>query len=255
MDPSLARGLKNQLFRDLEKDIDVVIPRLVEFLCNPQLSKRPKDWNLTSEKILSILGSFALSHYQVDRRRPLICLATFERKERSYNVWNEECLYGLLITVLSNPFFFDTQRIGFSIGEHAIRRIYERTLNDYETVLAGFRRADILKELSFVPKWCPYWTITTVGEQMESQSVFIPSPNGVLLGEVSLKTCHRVELRTFLAVDQMTRSQVDLRERMIKLQEKFHNASPFLLSSSLKSRLNTDKIYEGYCSATKNLFR
>jgi hypothetical protein len=230
MDGSLARGLRNQLFRDLNDHVDKVISRYVTYIKIARLDKRPSDWQKFCIDTETILGKLLIAKYLGGtKRKPYLCIYTWESGKRRFNSWTEQCISSSQIFLSFNPAGFEVSPLGFNISDHAIQRIYERSFSNEDPVSGSFSHIKVLNELRYVPFFTGYWTTRVASVSSDSENIFFPSPNGALIGQIQKKTLNRAEIRTFLSVSQLSDYQVRLRLQMISLLQTLKAIDPFLL--------------------------
>ena len=232
MDPSLAKGLKNQLFREISDDIDSSIKQWEKYCKESKLNKSRLKWEKFCEGIDGVYGPFLLAKYRGgSKRKPFICMATFENRSRQYNSWNERCIFSVLIYFANNPVWVETLARGFSVSEHAIQRIFERSFTDESPAEKDFKKVHFATELRYVPLWSTFWVGVTntvfKTESFDSIEIVLPSPNGLFFGEIRRDSY--CEIRTFLSASQLSSKQSTLYEKMMFISHKFSNSViPFL---------------------------
>ncbi len=243
MDSSLARGLKNQLFRNLTNHVDEVISRYFQYLKRARLDKRPSDWGKFCDDTEKLLGPLLLAqHKGGTKRKPYLCIYTLENESRDFNSWTEQCISTSQLFISANPPAFEVAPLGFNISDHAIKRIYERSLNDSAPLSDSFQHIQVLSELSLATYYIPYWGFRMLQSEKESERIFLPSPNGVLLGEINRRTFIRAEIRTFLSLSQLNKDEQRMRTDMIELAKKFESIHPFLFLPSAIERIEWRQI-------------
>ena len=232
MDPSLAKGLKNQLFREISDEIDDVIEHWIKYCKESKLDSSRLKWEKFCEGIDGVFGPFLLAKYRGgSKRKPYLCMATFENDERQYNSWNENCIFSKLLYFTNNPVWVESVPKAFSVSEHAIQRIFERSLTDESPREKNFRKVHFAYELRFAPLWATFWVYITNPKfesgSVESIEIVLPSPSGLFFGEIHKDSY--CEIRTFLSASQLSSKQSILYEKMMFISHKFSNSViPFL---------------------------
>ena len=239
MDPSLAKGIKNQLFRELSDEIDEMRRQWRKYIKDSKLGSSRTNWDKFCQGVGGPLGPFLLAKYHGgSKKHPLLCLATFEGGERQYNSWNENCISSNFFYAGHNPLWVDSMPVGFSISEHAIQRIFERSYTDGAPLRTDFRKINFTNELRHAPLWSFFWFINgnerLKNTDISSFPIIIPSESGLLLGEVpnfNLRNNDslRCEIRTFIAQPQLNPRQLELMQVMTEISEKYTDSVvPFL---------------------------
>lgn len=236
MDFSLAKGLKNQLFRELSEEIDIVIERFTKYYYESKPASSRLKWENFCEGIDEVFGPYLLAKYKGgSKRKPFLCIATFENERRQYSSWEENCISSKLIYVGYNPLWIQALPIGFATYEHAIQRIFERSHTTESVVKKDFEKVHFVRELAHSPLWAVFWAIKAMTvfktDEVKSMKIVIPSSNGLLFGEIQEKFSVRCDIRTFVAKSQLSFRQLDLMILMNEISDKYVNSIiPFLLN-------------------------
>jgi len=246
MDSSLAKGLKNQLFRELSEEIDIVIQRWSKYCINAKLASSRSKWGNFCNGMDAVLGPFLLAKYiGGSKRKPLLCMASFENENRQYNSWDENCISSKLNYLGHNPLWVESLPMGFSVSEHAIQRIFERSYTAESILNQDFQKVHFVRELLYAPLWSVFWTINamTIFKRADANSIeiIIPSPNGLLLGEILKKFTLRCEIRTFVAQPQLSVQQLNLMQMMNGLSERYIDS---IIPFSLHPHINQQPAYQ-----------
>lgn len=232
MDPSLAKGLKNQLFREISDEIDGVTKQWIKFIKQSKPDSSRLRWEKFCNEIDGIFGPFLIAKYKGgSKRKPFLCTAMFENENRKYNSWNENCIYSKFNYYTINPVWADSFPDVFSVSEHAIQRIFERSFTDASPADKNFRKVQFANELRYAPLWATFWVYMTNKtfqyESIESIEIVIPSPNGLFFGEIRRNSY--CEIRTFLASHQLSVKENNLLEKMQVISQKFsESVIPFI---------------------------
>ena len=242
MDPTLAKGHKNDFFREVRAELNQVVQNHLRLTRSaiPTFRKRSQ-WDKYVGQCVKQLGDYLLHHRIVgSKRHPALCLYLFdEEAERAYNSWNEKCLGSCAFILSANPFDAVVRILGFNLSEHAVQRIFERQIADNVALTYTEKLHLIIGELQHVPLLCAFWSIVALlrlsREETAHFEVLVPTPHGLLLGEMSPSKMHLCELRTFVPCDQLFASQHQLRNDLLSLSARFgESAMAFYLLSVTK---------------------
>ena len=224
------------MFRELSEEVDIVIERFTRYHYESKPASSRLKWEDFCKGIYEILGPYLLTKYKGgSKRKPFLCVATFENERRQYSSWEENCISSKLIYVGCNPLWIQALPIGFATYEHAIQRIFERSYTTESVVKEDFEKVHFVRELAHAPLWAVFWAITAMtvfktGE-VKSIKIVIPSQNGLLFGEVQEKFSLRCDIRTFVAKSQLSSRQLELMILMNDISVKYANSIiPFLLN-------------------------
>lgn len=259
MDNSLAKGIKNQLFREIGKLIQDTADRWLYFLTRSKVALGRKQWEKSVNEISKHVDPFLISLYVGgSKRKPFLCIATLENDDRLFNSWQERCVRCILFYFSINPIAHEVIHMGFNLSEHAIMRIFERVYSDKDPLGIKFKTTDFVGELKYAPLWSVFWTTSLVESRrvldIEKLDVIIPSPNGVLLGNISYPAVHVVELRTFLSQAQLNSEQRNLLDAMREISDRLDRSIfPFLLMKSLGNKEEIEKKFDEFLSETKEI--
>lgn len=221
MDPSLARGVKNQTFREIAPQVETSIDRFKKLLLSSKAGTSLNNWNRFTEEIDSAFVDLLVKKYiGGTKRKPYLCISTLDSQlGKSFNSWNEQCLNSVQLITIFSPWYFEATYAGYSISEHAVQRIYERAIKS-DALNADKSKLSLLTEqLLMAPAWSSFWInfahqlLSTGGD--EKISIAIPTAAGLLLGEISMKSIHRVEIRTFVSDVQLNTKQRELKKNML----------------------------------------
>jgi hypothetical protein len=257
MDPSLAKGLKNQLFREFSDDIDNSIKQWEKYCKESKLNKSRLKWEKFCEGIDGVYGPYLLAKYRGgSKRKPYICMATFENGSRQYNSWNERCIFSVLIYFANNPVWVETLVKGFSVSEHAIQRIFERSFTDESPAEKDFRKVHFATELQYAPLWSTFWVgVTNIvfkTNSFESIEIVLPSPNGLFFGEIRRDSF--CEIRTFLSSSQLSAKQNSLHGKMQVISNRFVDSIiPFMFHKFILEQKGSVEQLTDFLIATEEI--
>lgn len=242
MDPSLAKGHKNQFFREVREGLNQVVQDHLNQTRDaiPSFRKR-SHWDKYVSQSVSRLGEYLLHHRVLgSKRHPTLCLYLFdEDAERAYNSWNEKCLGSCAYILTPRPFNVFVRNIGFNLSEHAVQRMFERKISDNVGLTYSEKLHLIVSELEHAPLLCAFWSIVALlhltRQEAEPFEVSVPTPQGLLLGNMSPIKMNMCELRTFVPYEQLFTAQKKLRDDMLLLSKQFSDSDlPFYLMSVTK---------------------
>ncbi len=255
MDPSLAKGVKNQLLREICSKVNTTIDDIVKYSSKSNLKNSGRnEWPQHVNNIIKIIGQFSLATSSMgSKRKPTLLLYLFEDKDRSFNTWEERCVSSELLQISINPFFSKVTQAGFNISEHAIQRIFERAVPHNNPITSNEIVHVFLNELRFAPVISAYWFWLISQEIINTTSknidIIIPSVNGLFLGQITVQKINRCEIRTFVPVESLSMAQRQSRDLIMIFAENFENTEiAFLIMSVLnqvqiKSDLKDDFIH------------
>jgi hypothetical protein len=263
MDPSLAKGLKNQLFREIDDDLSVFIKKWAAYVRSSNPQKSRSNWTKFSQGIEDLFGQFMLaSHVGGTARKPFLCLSTFENDERIFNTWSEKCFTSKIIYFNYDPIGVNSEHSGFNISEHAIQRIFERSYSDFDPLGESFKKINFTNELRMVPLWSFFWSLklteltyreNSIGQKMQ---ITIPAVSGLLLGEISSSNTHKAEIRTFVSLDQLSENQYRIWEMMIDISKKYlKSVVPFLFFEFIYAKPGSQDAVVEFLMCTEELMK
>jgi hypothetical protein len=221
MDPSLARGVKNQAFREMAPQVDTSIDRFKKLLLSSKAGTSLNNWNRFTDQIESTFGDLLIKkHIGGSKRKPFLCVSTLDNQlGKSFNSWNEQCLNSVQLITIYSPWYFEAIYAGYSISEHAVQRIYERTIESDALNVDKSKISLLTEQLLMAPAWSSFWINFShqflSGGTAEKVSVAIPTATGFLLGELSTKSIHKVEIRTFVSDALLHTEQRELKKNML----------------------------------------
>jgi hypothetical protein len=233
---TLAKGLKNRFFLEMDEEVIKKLNQLIKD--GYKYKQNTNGWEKFSKYLKQSFNRCAMAFYDGgSASKPYLGFVGLSiDPEREFNKWNEKCLSGTVAVAILEPFWFDYRQALFNIGEHAISRIYER---GKPLVKDGFNVdiPSILPELSAVPLWAAYWagTIATFKNFYSNQSDLInnffppiPSPNGLFLGEMVIDRYSSVEIRTFVNDSRLSYEQMEVKKLLVEAGDGLEN-SPLAL--------------------------
>lgn len=221
IDESLARGLCSRFFNEVSDHFENKLSRQK---ATRKFRQTRASWARFVSDIDISLNRLKLTSYEGgSSRQPYFAFCVlFADKHREVNHWHERAIQGL-------QFFFDYScniesiPAPFSIGEHAIARMFERGRfnvrqdNDFDVLR-------ILDGFEFVPLWAAFWSRLGVnlrghGLEVDQIEPIIPSRAGLFLGRLRLSSeisrFPVVEIRTFIDNELLSNVQSLVQREML----------------------------------------
>lgn len=231
MDSSLAKGFKRQVFNELEKELDKISTNWVNVSKLSKATKNLSHWDRYIEKLECIFDkNIILKQIGGSLRKPYAAFSVLTSGNRKYNQWHEKCLSSNQILINFDPWHVEVLQTGFNLSEHAVHRIFQRKFdnsNNYNLEDSGLK--EIVKELSFSPLWSSYWIQEAIKRFANSDAVLIhlmiPTPSGLLFGEITRNHTGKVEIRTFVSDSLLSNEQDELKRKMLKINSFFNNSN------------------------------
>jgi hypothetical protein len=117
--------------------------------------------------------------------------------------------------------------------------MFERKISDNVALSYSEKLRLIVGELEHAPLMCAFWSIVALlhldRKETETFEVSVPTPQGLLLGNMSPIKMNMCELRTFVPNEQLFTAQKKLRDEMLLLSQQFSDSDlPFYLMSVTK---------------------
>ena len=185
------------------------------------------NWDGYVGKVEKSLGRFLIcSHSGGSKRKPYYAFSTLvDNQSRNLNNWEEKCLESIQIFICHDPWAVKTIEAGFNISEHAIERIYQRSISSDQLRENSNDAHIVFEELEFCPMWASYWINFGIQAFKKSDiNIFypiIPSVNGLFLGEMYRDKLNRIEVRTFVDDSLLSPVQFYLKKEMLSLSLDF----------------------------------
>lgn len=229
MDPSLAKGHKNEFFRemgnDLQKAMDRHLARTIAMKRDLQKKRNIfQNYQVISE---SILGNYLFNQFIFGgkRNKKLFFYVYEDQPNRQYNSWKEKSIGTCVLTLHLKTFDSNVRFLGFNISEHAVQRIFERLIPDNIALTYKEKLGLFHAELMYAPLISAFWSLVAI-YQLDSNRLgqlegIIPSPNGLFLGTITPQKMNYFEIRTFVHSSQLNQLQRRLRDIMISMCEKY----------------------------------
>jgi len=166
------------------------------------------------------------------KRKPFIgYVAINQVKNRKYNEWTEAAFLGeaVISNIYDGKHFAKSEFSPFAISQHALARVYQRS-----KIINEANKSDpysIIPELAFIPLWAGYWRFLhkdfhkSYDEKYKEINLYIPSPNGLFLGQLKEFESSKIyEVRTYIHVDQLTKSQTIARSILLNASAGLENS-------------------------------
>ena len=139
---------------------------------------------------------------------------------RAYDNWTEQSITGIVFIESVDKKLEDGSQAIFMIGEHAIKRIFERS--GIVDLNVKYDRYCLLNEIRFLPIWAGFWhllliKLESIPEEVKSKICpVVPTENGLLMCKLTSIDNHQfLEVRTFLHSSRLNEIQKTVREKMI----------------------------------------
>lgn len=150
------------------------------------------------------------------------------RRDRPFNSWNENCLFGRNFLISLLPTNVQCQYSCYGIGEHAISRIF---LRKKSVLMDGVLGSDfVYSELVHVPLWSDFWFQLAFEDSLllDGEAIYpvIPSPSGLFLCQLK-KGVGILEIRTFISNSQLSDEQAYVKKALDEVTSLMKN-SPIL---------------------------
>jgi hypothetical protein len=253
MDPSLARGVKNQFFREISKEVDLAIERYTKQTRKHKAWASLKNWNRYVNEIESIFSYFLIQKFVGGtKRKPFLCISTIDSdSQKKYNSWHEQCLDSVQLLIIFSPWHVASVYSGYSLSEHTIKRIFERAISVEKFRTAQKDSFAFSVELAEAPFWSSFW-ITRALDVFSSSTndviyPVIPTKSGLLFGEMTRDKMHKVEIRTFVSDDMLFEKQVELKQLMIDASSQMRfNSIAFFPSIQLSGIADQEKDFSDF---------
>jgi hypothetical protein len=231
MDASLAKGYKRQVFQQLEKEVDKIISDWQKVTKTSKVIKNRFHWKRYIEKLEAIFKkNLILKQLGGSNKKPYIALSVLTAGDQKFNQWQEKCFTSIQILINFDPWYVEVLPAGFSVSEHTIQRIFQRKFdnsNDYSFEDSGLR--EIVDELILAPLWSSYWIQEAIRRFANSDiskiNPIIPTPLGLLLGEINRNHTGKIEIRTFVSDNLLSVKQMDLKRKMLDINKEFEGSN------------------------------
>jgi hypothetical protein len=220
-DESQAKGLKNHLIREIEK-------QLIEFLDPFEISSEFSDvGNLSSinsfnrfNSALSVgIKKFTTSRYEgLNKGKKYIAYATIcSSDSREYEGRTEKSIYGFNVLIGKS---FECLEGSYSLSEHTILRYFQRRnfTNQFNPSRDIFLLID---DLRYVPHYSAYWAriayfhLRKLG--IKKIDIQIPAISGLFICEMNVEEVFsKVEIRTYISDDMLRIEQKEKKDFLVK---------------------------------------
>ena len=237
IDETLAKGLTKQLVTAWHTEAKAAFSHYSTALKKLKLNSRnafPKFIEMHRKCFKNLSIAYVVGG---SKRKPFIGMVVVDFGSKRYLDWTENSLGGIIdvINLVESQDEPDQQVGGamFFIGEHAVSRVYQRSINLEEN--KTLNPLVVISEFSLVPLWSIFWIFTLWAleglseDKLETICPLIPAPNGMFLCKLSnigksarLRT---IEVRTFVQTDSLTDEQKEIREVMLHASEHIQNST------------------------------
>lgn len=235
IDERHSKGLANQFFNYYSEDAD-------KNLHHRYKSKTKLKSRNTFDKFVEDFKNYN-KNYSLNtlvtgsKRNPfLIFNLLLPHKKKPFNTWDERSLSSYVYMENIREYYWNKSTTtqceqNFSIGEHAIARIFLRS-----GLAEAFGKDNyfvILNEMKYVCLWASFWSallfnINDINENIDDDKkkkikILIPAPNGIFLGFIVHDEVHHLEIRTYLNLKDLAEPQLQLREVFLNISQRLVN--------------------------------
>lgn len=239
---SLADGLKNRFFDEIEKEY-------VSFRKNFKSKStgiKVRDyykylWNATGKVGLVSFegGTKRKPYFQFSHLIPL--------QMRQFKEWKEKSLFGEDFYLSFEPPEVGSSYSAFSISEHAVKRIFQRATS--HNAAQVYNPGIVLNQLKYLPLWANFVMAALIKSNFHERnvtlSIQIPTPDGVLMGELDTQSW-LLNIRTFVADMMLSEAQAEARRIVLEISEQLHQSPGSFNAGS--------KIFPARTSVTGHVF-
>lgn len=243
MDDSLAKGFANQFLNWYVDDFDILMKNLHGTLKNGVPSER-KAFEKFAEKYANIIKKFTLNFLLGGpSKHPYIIFSTYMTTIENFEGWDERVIFPM-VTYIPMEGKQKSMRGIYSIAEHALKRIFQRSpvINEKNAT----NNLLIVEEMKFIPLWTAFWVFLKVFIKDNSEEFFpiIPAKNGLFLAKVNYFTdkLFTIHLRTFVGDSELSESQLSLKNKMITSSTGLLNSALTFIPTSTELPQNQDKL-------------
>lgn len=231
IDERHSKGLANQFFNYFSEDSHKNL--------NHRFKSRNKLKNRNSfahfiEEFKAYNKNYSLNTLVTgSKRNPfLIFNLILPHKQRPFNTWKEKSLSSNVYMENIREYYWNKSTApqceqNFSIGEHAISRVFLRS--GLANVFGQDNYSIILDEMKYICLWASFWSallfnINDINENIDDEKkkkikILIPAPNGIFLGYIVHDEVHHLEIRTYLNKKDLSQNQLKLREIFLSLSK------------------------------------
>ena len=237
LDESLAKGLKNTLWRAAQEEFKRIVAIARQNENRPAFATRKgarRGIDLIEKKFATPLR---LANGRREGRKPLWWFVMLTMDENiAVNEWQENVFGFCFAGERFLPHHFNFCDLRSRISEHAVSRLYQRAPKDGELPLLD----SIYPELTCAALH-GYWhflALRLLHDDGEPFTAFVPTDTGAFLGEMS-KCGGYLDLRTYIVKDQMRPDQLRLWDELkaLNIEESARQIFPeHMLEMGLDSR-------------------
>lgn len=213
---SLANGLKNRYFRQMEDEYVAFGKDLHRF------NSKGMKMEAFVKRLWQASKSTGVMYFEGGtKRKPYFFIShLMPLEQRSFKEWNERCLFGNDFYFSLEPQEYSNKYACYGIGEHAIKRIFQRSIS--QSADEPYQVEAINYQLKYLPLWSSYLIslLAQISRPDEHLTVSfqIPSPGGILIAEACNKS-FIAEVRTFVDELKLVESQAFARNSILKISD------------------------------------
>lgn len=218
MNESLAKGLKNHFFREINDDIN----RALNNLNKRKVGSSLNSWAKFCAEVKKDFNDAAIVIYEGgSNRKPYLAVNGLLRDdENEINDWQEKCVSSVVAVLDFENKFVKVERAFFNISEHTISRMFLRLKsNDGSQPVTN---KQIIEELNLIPLWTNFW-INLIYEftdgfqnvkKLAAITPIIPSKNGLFFVSFMNLEVPQIEIRTFVDDSHLREEQIFIKKNM-----------------------------------------
>ncbi len=240
MDEVLASGYAKQFLSWLDDDLIKARNDMQKLVENTNPFNHRNNFKKFAEKINSIYIKLSLNFFiGGTERKPFVAFISYSAKKGQYENWEEKEIIPVVVIFFSDG-QGETLRSPFTISEHALKRIFQRS----GIIVEKNNHYAITEEMSYIPVWASFWTLfqgLTETSDLDLE-VYIPGKQGLFLIKMQkIKSVSIIHVRTYLGPKNLNEDQIFLRDTLIQ-------ASNNLQNSMLSFFPTSQRIYQGQVS-------
>lgn len=237
IDESLAKGFASRFMNETDDRLEQMFSRLDAV---SGYTTR-KGWRIHTRRINSFVQESSYGTYWLGSSSdPALVILGLDGGRSRFKDWNERSLTATLVALTWKKGVIGPLNIPLSISHHCLARIIQRTRRlhhlsrcwDYDSIKMTFKP---------ILGWAAFWKSAVFHPTLGSQILkgkktadceipdylvkpIIPSPDGLFFCETSSRELS-INVRTFVATEQLNEPQVALRNFLIRCYEGFEKTA------------------------------